>query len=328
MTMRTEYLVETVDTHTAGEPTRILTGGVDWQARGQTVDEQMERFEATHDDVRRMLMNEPRGHADMFGAVPVEPSVPDADLGVFYITPYGYGDMCGHANIGLVTAFVETGRLPATGSIRLETPVDVVDVRPKVTDGRVEQVRMENVDSFVFDQVTVDVPDHGPVAVEIVYSGIFFVMVDVAQLEPDFARANVDRLSSLALRIRDAVIDAVDITNPFTGAAARVIDTQFYERGDPERSLVVYPDGSVDRSPCGTGTCAKATLFAEWGELDEGESFVNRSLLDTEFEGRVVERFERDGVAVTTPAVAGSAHIVAKTTHTLDPADPLVGFSI
>jgi proline racemase len=107
-----------------------------------------------------------------------------------------------------------------------------------------------------------------------------------------------------------------------------VIDTQFYERGDPERSLVVYPDGSVDRSPCGTGTCAKATLLAERGELDVGESFVNHSLLGTEFEGRVVERSERDGLEVTTPAVAGSAHIVAKTTHTLDPTDPLVGFRV
>ena len=326
--MRTEYLLDTIDTHTAGEPTRILTGGVDWQARGQTVKEQMERFEATHDDVRRMLMNEPRGHADMFGAVPVEPSAPDADLGVFYITPYGYGDMCGHANIGLVTAFIETGRLSADDTIRLETPVDVIDVSPEVIDGRVERVGMENVESFVFDQVTVDVPDLGPTTVEIVYSGIFFVMIDASQLEPALARENVDRLSELALRIRDTVTDAVDIVNPLTGEPARVIDTQFYERGDPERSLVVYPDGSVDRSPCGTGTCAKATLLAERGELDAGESFVNHSLLGTEFEGRVVERSERDGLEVTTPAVAGSAHIVAKTTHTLDPTDPLVGFRV
>ena len=326
--MRTEYLLDTIDTHTAGEPTRILTGGVDWQSRGQTVKEQMERFEATHDDVRRMLMNEPRGHADMFGAVPVEPSAPDADLGVFYITPYGYGDMCGHANIGLVTAFIETGRLSADDTIRLETPVDVIDVSPEVIDGRVERVGMENVESFVFDQVTVDVPDLGPVTVEIVYSGIFFVMIDASQLEPALARENVDRLSELALRIRDTVTDEVDIVNPLTGEPARVIDTQFYERGDPERSLVVYPDGSVDRSPCGTGTCAKATLLAERGELDVGESFVNHSLLGTEFEGRVVERSERDGLKVTTPAVAGSAHIVAKTTHTLDPTDPLVGFRV
>jgi proline racemase len=326
--MRTEYLLDTIDTHTAGEPTRILTGGVDWQSRGQTVKEQMERFEATHDDVRRMLMNEPRGHADMFGAVPVEPSAPDADLGVFYITPYGYGDMCGHANIGLVTAFIETGRLSADDTIRLETPVDVIDVSPEVIDGRVERVGMENVESFVFDQVTVDVADLGPVTVEIVYSGIFFVMIDASQLEPALARENIDHLSELALRIRDTVTDAVDIVNPLTGEPARVIDTQFYERGDPERSLVVYPDGSVDRSPCGTGTCAKATLFAERGELDAGESFVNHSLLGTEFEGRVVERSERDGLEVATPAVAGSAHIVAKTTHTLDPTDPLVGFHV
>jgi len=326
--MRTEHLLDTIDTHTAGEPTRILTGGIDWHARGETVDEQMSRFEKTHDDIRNMLMNEPRGHADMFGAVPVEPSTPDADLGVFYITPYGYGDMCGHANIGLVTAFIETGRLPPKDTIRLETPVDVVEVSPEITDGRVDQVAMNNVESFVLDRVTVDVPEFGSVTVEIVYSGIFFVMIDAAQIGPSLVRDNVDRLSSLALRIRDAVTDQVDIVNPFTGEHARVIDTQFYERGEPERSLVVYPDGSVDRSPCGTGTCAKATLFAELEGLDTGDSFVNRSLLGTEFEGRVVDRYERDGVDVTVPAVAGSAHIVAKTTHVRDPDDPLTGFNI
>lgn len=326
--MRTACLLETIDTHTAGEPTRIFADGVGWHARGETVEEQMERFEDTHDDVRRMLMNEPRGHADMFGAVPVEPAAPDADLGVFYITPYGYGDMCGHANIGLVTAFIETGRLPADETVRLETPVDVVDVAPTTVDGRVEQVAMNNVESFVFDQVTVDVPEFGPLTVEIVYSGIFFVMVDVSQLDLELARENVDRLSTLALRTRDAVTEAVDIVNPLTNERARVIDTQFYERGDPERSLVVYPDGSVDRSPCGTGTCAKATLLAEWGELDAGETFVNRSLLGTEFEGRVVARSTRDGVDVTLPAVAGSAYVVAKTTHVRDPDDPLTGFSI
>jgi proline racemase len=325
---RTEYLLDTIDTHTAGEPTRILTGGVNWQSRGQTVKEQMERFEAQHDDVRRMLMNEPRGHDNMFGAVPVEPSAPNADLGVFYITPYGYGDMCGHANIGLVTAFVETGRLPAKHTIRLETPVDVIEVTPHVVDGRVERVEMENVESFVFDQVTVDMADLGSITVEIVYSGIFFVMIDASQLEPALTRENVDQLSDVALKVRDAVTADVDIVNPLTGEQARVIDVQFYERGDPERSLVVYPDGSIDRSPCGTGTCAKATLLASWGELDVGESFTNQSLLGTEFDGHVGERFDHDGVEGVMPAVAGSAHIVAKTTHMLDPADPLVGFTI
>jgi len=326
--MRTERLLDTIDTHTAGEPTRILTGGIDWQARGETVDKQMSRFEETHDDIRNMLMNEPRGHADMFGAVPVEPTAPDADLGVFYITPYGYGDMCGHANIGLLTAFIETGRLPPKDTIRLETPVDVVEVSPDVIDGRVKQVAMKNVESFVLNRTTVDVPELGSVTVDIVYSGIFFVMIDAVQVEPSLARKNVDALSSLALRIREAVTDQVDIVNPLTGEKARVIDTQFYARGDPERSLVVYPDGSVDRSPCGTGTCAKATLFAEFGDLKAGESFVNRSLIGTEFEGRVVNRYERDGVDVTVPAVAGSAHIVAKTTHVHDPEDPLTGFNI
>jgi proline racemase len=230
--------------------------------------------------------------------------------------------------MGLVTAFIETGRLPPKETICLETPVDVVDLSPNIVDDQVAQVEMNNVESFVFDEMTVDVPNVGSITVEIVYSGIFFVMVDAAQIDLALDAENIDRLSPLALRIRDAVTKAVDIVNPLTNEPARVIDTQFYERGEPERSLVIYPDGSVDRSPCGTGTCAKATLFAEWGELAVGESFVNQSMLGTEFEGGVVERSERDGVEVIVPSVAGSAYVVADTTHLLDPADPLTGFNI
>jgi proline racemase len=326
--MRTDYLLDAIDTHTAGEPTRILTGGIDWHARGETVDEQMRRFEATHDDVRRMLMNEPRGHDNMFGAVTVEPADETADLGVFYVTPYGYGDMCGHANVGLVTAYVETGRLPATDTVRLETPVGVVETSPTVVDGRVERVTMENVESFVAGRETVDVEGVGSVTVDLVYSGIFFVMIDAAQLPVPLDREHVDELSTLALRIRDAVTDATDIVNPLTGEPARVVDTQLYERGDPETSLVVYPDGSVDRSPCGTGTCAKATLLHDRGELAVGEWMHNRSLLDTEFRGRVTETRERDGVRVTVPEVSGSAYVVAKHTFFRDPDDPLTGFQI
>jgi proline racemase len=328
-TMKTDRLVDTIDTHTAGEPTRILTGGVDWHARGETVDEQMTRFEANHDDVRRMLMNEPRGHDNMFGAVPVEPSAPEADLGVFYITPYGYGDMCGHANVGLVTAFIETGRLHPTDTVRIETPVGMVETSPHVRNGRVERVAMENVESFVADELTVRVDGLGSVTVQLVYSGIFFIMIDVSQLEPALTRENVDVLAEQAVRIRDAVTAVTEIINPLTGEPARVIDTQLYERRDgAEISLVVYPDGSVDRSPCGTGTCAKATLLYERGELKVGETFTNRSVLDTAFRGRIVDTYERDGLRVTVPEVSGSAYVVAKNTFVRDPDDPITGFTL
>lgn len=327
--MRTNCLVDVIDTHTAGEPTRILTGGIDWHTRGETVDEQMERFAESHDSIREMVMREPRGHDDMFGAVPVEPAADAADLGVFYITPYGYGDMCGHANIGLVTAYIETGRLPTKDTIRLETPVGIAEMSPRVRKGRVEQVAMENVESFVSDRVVVDVDDIGTIRVEIVYSGIFFFMIDASQLDIPITKENVDTLSRYAASIRTAVTDAVEVVNPLTDEPARVVDTQFYERGGAnEKSLVVYPDGSVDRSPCGTGTCAKATLLVEDGELNVGEVFTNESVLGTTFQGRVLDQYERDSLRVCVPEVAGSAHIIAKNTFVRDPDDPLNGFSI
>jgi len=117
--METEYLLDTIDTHTGGEPTRILSSGVGWSARGESVDEQMARFEREHDEVRELLMQEPRGHDDMFGAVPVEPAAEAADLGLFFLVHDGYGDMCGHAVIGAVTALVETGKLDPEGAVTI-----------------------------------------------------------------------------------------------------------------------------------------------------------------------------------------------------------------
>jgi len=326
--METEYLLDTIDTHTAGEPTRILVGGVDLGGVGDPVDERMARFEREHDDVRKLLMQEPRGHDDMFGAVPVAPAEETADLGLFFLVHDGYGEMCGHAIIGVVTAFVETGRL-SEGPVVIETPVGSVRAHPHVADGRVEAVTVENTPSFVYDRLTVDPSRVGPVAVDVVYSGIFFAMVDVAEVDASLDRKSVDVLSRYGVAIREAVNDRLDVTHPLTGRDSRVLDTAFYEpRGSVDRILTVLSDGSVDRSPCGTGTCGRMTLLYDRGELALDQPHRTESVIGTEFEGRLTGVDRRDGLTVVTPEVTGSAYVVAKNTYLLDPDDPLTGFSV
>lgn len=327
--METSHSFGTIDTHTAGEPTRILTSGVNWNARGRSVREQQVAFEAEHDWIRRLLMQEPRGHADMFGAVPVEPAAVDADLGVIWLDHEGFPDQCGHGLIGIVTAFIETGQLSPDGPVRVETPPGVVVAQPTVVDGSVERVAVENVPSFVYDTVTVDVADLGPVEVDVVYSGIYVAIVDAAALGIPVDVARLDALREHGLAIRAAVNDTLDIEHPLTGERGAVRVTEFSERvDDGYRNTVVLADGSIDRSPCGTGTCAKATLLHAEGHLDVGETFTNESIIGTQFEGRILEIERRDGRTVTVPEVSGAAHVTGEHTFYLDPSDPTRGFSL
>lgn len=157
--MHTETLIETLDTHTAGEPTRLITSGLDRsKLHGDSVAAKCRAFAETQDWLRELVLCEPRGHDDMFGAVPVEPAANDADLGLFFMDTGGYLEMCGHGTIGAVTALLEAGRLEARETITVETPAGLVYTHPTVDEtGRVESVAIRNVESFVYDALTVPV---------------------------------------------------------------------------------------------------------------------------------------------------------------------------
>jgi len=327
--MQSEHLITTLDTHTAGEPTRIVTDGLGWSSRDQTVAEQARRFATDYDWARKLLMEEPRGHTDMFGAVPVKPADPEADLGLIFLTHDGVGELCGHAIMGVVTAFVETGRLDPGEEISIETPVGVSTATAELAGDRVDEVAVRSPPSFVYDEVTVALDGLGEVRVDVVYAGIFFAMVDAGDLGLSLGREPVDELVQHGLDVRAAVNADLDVVHPLTGASREVILTEFYEPRDPvDGTLVVLADGSVDRSPCGTGTCAKMALLHHRGELGVGEPYRTEGPIGTQFEGRLLHTEQTDGYTVTRPEVAGSAYITAKNTFVLDPADPLTGFSL
>ena len=325
--------IETVDTHTEGEPTRIITGGIDESSfSGGRVADQRDRFADSLDWVRELLMKEPRGHDDMFGAVLTDPAHDAADVGAFFMDSGGYLDMCGHGTIGLVTALIERGELDATPTVTLETPAGLVETRPTVEDGYVSAVTLRNVESFVYDRLTVSV--EGPsgrvtVPVDLVYAGNFFALVDSTAVGLAVDTTNTETFVRLGLAIRERVNEELDIQHPFTGDESAVSITEFYQSNpDVDSNIVVFGDGQVDRSPCGTGTCAKMTLLHERGDLGLDDPYEYESVIGTRFEGCLVDAEERDGYTVTTPEVSGSAEITGEHTFIRRPHDSLDGFSV
>lgn len=327
--METSHAFSTVETHTAGEPTRIITDGIEFSSGEKTTAEYREEFETEYDWVRRLLIKEPRGHDDMFGAVPVPTSHPDADIGLFFLTNDGYLDMCGHATIGTVTAFLELGRLPIQETIAVETPAGLIETRPTLDGRSVEEVEFRNVDSFVQESCQISLRSGPTVDVDIVYGGNYLAMVDADELGVSISKGNTHRLIELGREVRLAVNERVRIEHPFTGEPATVDLTEFYEHGEGvDRNVTVFADGSIDRSPCGTGTSAKMALLHARGELDVGESYRHRSVIDTEFEGSLASVRTREGRTVVTPLIRGSAYIIAKNQFLLNPDDPIIGFNV
>jgi len=321
----------TVDTHTEGEPTRILLDGVDRSTLdGDSVRAKRDSFAEQYDWVRDLLMREPRGHDDMFGAVLVEPRDGDADIGAFFMDSEGYLDMCGHGTIGIVTALVELGHLAAEPTIRVETPAGVVDATPRYADGGVEAVTIENVESFVYETLTVPVSFlDSPLPVDVAYAGNYFALVDSDRLGVSVDTTRTDDLVDWGLEIRDAVNDALDIEHPLSGEPGRVTITEIYDASDDvDRSIVVFGDGQVDRSPCGTGTCAKMALLHDAGALAVDEPYLHESIVGTRFEGRIVDTNAQDGVTLTVPTITGSARITGTHTFVKDTRDPITGLRL
>jgi len=344
--MPTDTLVETLDTHTAGEPTRIVTSGFDRSTiRGGSVAAQRDRFADALDWLRELLLCEPRGHDDMFGAVPVEPAADNADLGLFFMDSRGYLDMCGHGTIGAVTALIETGQLSPAETVVVETPAGLVETRPTVSDGRVGDVTVRNVESFVCDTVSVSLDNLGggvtsldaadptddslSVPVDIVSAGNVFAMVEADAVGLSVGTASVDAFVEYGRAIRRAVNERFDVVDPFTDEARAVSIVEFYEHGaEADRNVVVFGDGQVDRSPCGTGTCAKMMLLHREGDLGVDEPYRYESVIGTRFTGRLVDIERRNGIDVGTPEVTGSAYITGRHTFMRDERDDLGGFSL
>ena len=332
--MKLNKMISVIDTHTAGEAARLVTAGIP-KIPGKDMVEKKQYFIEHLDDVRKSVMFEPRGHQDMFGAFLLPPTKEEADFGLVFMDTGGYLNMCGHNTIAAVTAAVETGMVDVEEGatekeVVVETPAGLIYATAKLKDNgtKVKEVSFKNVESFLYKRdVELDVEGVGNVKFDISFGGSFFCIISADQLGLEVKPENASKLKEAGLKIRDAINANIEIQHP-TLAHIKTVDlVEIYDKpSHPEatfKNVVVFGDGNIDRSPCGTGTSAKlATLYAK-GELKPGEPFVYESILGTLFKGRIVEERKLADFDAVIPEITGSGYILGFSNYVYDPDDSL-----
>jgi proline racemase len=305
-------LISTVDYHTGGEPFRIVTGGVG-PLEGRTILDKR-RYAAEHlDRVRRLLVFEPRGHADMYGCFVTEPEDEGADLGVVFFHNAGYSTACGHGTIALVTWALENGRVEGP-EVVVDVPSGRLPTVARIEEGRVASVSFRNVPAFVHARGLAAAGRE----VDVAFGGAFY-----ASLEERVEPSQLTRLIELGREIKAGLEQDHEIVHPQEPELRDVYGVIFWqEEGESpltQRNVTVFADGEVDRSPCGSGTSARLALLHAEGRLAAGEPLRHLSIVGSEFTGRVVEELA-EGVVTE---VEGSAHLTGRHEFVLEPNDEL-----
>lgn len=346
--MRTNRLITTVEAHAEGEPGRVITGGVP-HLPGATVFERMRYMQTHHDDIRLKMLREPRGNPGLCCNVIVPPCHPQADMGFIIMEQQEYPPMSGSNTICVVTVLLETGILPMVEPVTeltLEAPAGLIKVVATCQDGKVTSVCFENVPAFaVHLDATVEVAGLGPVNVDVAWGGMFFVLADAARLGVDLSADNGAEILRISEAIRHATAEQLPVVHPDNpeitgptitnlwgppvdpathGRGAITISTGPFDPNHPETA-----SGILDRSPCGTGTCAKMAVMHARGQLGLGQDYVNAGPLGTTFTGRILRETTVGPYKAIVPSLSGQGWIYGTAQYTLDPSDPFPnGFTV
>jgi len=328
--MTAEAAIETVEMHTGGEPVRIIVSGYPTLS-GRTLLEKRRDARGRLDHLRRRLMHEPRGHFDMYGALPVEPDHPDAAFAVLFLHNEGYSTMCGHATIALGRWAVDSGRVkavePETRFV-LQCPCGPVAVTVGVKDGHAGRVRFESVPAFAaaLDR-TIEVPGFGPVTVDVGYGGAFYAVLPAQRLGLDMTNSPLRSLVDAATAVTAAAKRAVPLDHPDDADLAFLYGTILTDGGDgkekPSVNVCVFAEREVDRSPTGSGVTARLALAHARGLAKPGDPHVFESLTGARFGGRVARETTLGGRMAVTVEVSGEAYYTGSARFTAEAADPL-----
>lgn len=339
--MLSSRILTTVEAHAEGEPGRVITGGLP-NITGASVFEKMQNMQALHDDIRLLMLREPRGNPGLCCNALVPPCDPDADMGFIIMEQTEYPPMSGSNTICVVTVLLETGILPMSEpltNLTLEAPAGLIKVRATCLNGKVTAVEFRNVPAFAMHlDAIIDVPSIGPIKVDIAWGGMFFVLADAdaigLSLDPDNG-SEITRVSEALLHATKEQLPVVHPENPnitgptLTNLWARPTDPETDGRGAITISTGPFdPDhpneasGILDRSPCGTGTCAKMAVLHARGTLKLGQTYVNAGPLGTTFSGRIIEETFVGPYPGIVPSLAGQGWICGHSNYTLDPSDP------
>jgi proline racemase len=331
--------ITTIDAHAAGEPLRIITGGLP-ELPGATILERRRFMQENLDHIRRARMWEPRGHFDMYGCVLTPPVTPEAHIGVLFMHNEGYSTMCGHGVIALVTALIETGALPDDGArtaVNLDTPAGLVRATAHMrAGGKVERVSFLNVPSFLYARdLDIEVPGIGSIQTDIGFGGAFYAILPAERLGLDVVPAQRAALVAAGEAVKRAVNATTRIQHPLESDLGFLYGTIL--TGPPEdsshhsRNICVFANAEVDRSPTGTGVSARVAVHHARGELDANTAIQVESILgrSSVFTGRVHSLTAEGDFPAVVPEVSGRAFLTGRHTFVLDADDPLgAGFLV
>jgi proline racemase len=322
--------INTIDTHTAGEPLRIILDGLP-ELKGDTILEKRKFMKENLDHLRTTLMFEPRGHADMYGCVITQPVSDNAEFGVIFTHNEGYSTMCGHGIIAVTKIAIQTGLVvknePDT-VIKIDTPAGLVTSYAKISGDEIEKIYFHNVPSYVLTlNKNVEVDGIGSVNFDIAFGGAYYAFVDADKLGISMTENNFRLLIEKGMDIKRAVMESYEIQHPykkdlnflygtiFTGAALK--------KENHSRNVCVFADGEVDRSPTGTGVSARMALHYAKKEIGINEPVVIESIIGSEFTGRVAKTTKFGDYSAVIPEVEGNAYVTGKHEFIIDPEDPL-----
>jgi trans-L-3-hydroxyproline dehydratase len=322
--------IRTIDAHTAGEPFRVVLEGFP-ELEGDTILERRRYARQHHDQLRRALMWEPRGHADMYGCLITEPVTPQADLGILFMHNEGFSTMCGHGIIGIATVALETGLLPIQGEqteIGLDTPAGFVKATAFVENGKVRKVRFINVPSFVLaaDQ-SIELPQYGRIHYDLAFGGAFYAYLEASQLGLSLSPEGYDGIIKAGVALKQAIMAERQVPHPIEPDLSFLYGAIFIGQAqDPahhSRNVCVFADGEVDRCPTGTGVSGRLAIHHLRGEVEVDQWIGIESIIGSVFRGRIVDTAQVGDFPAVVPEVEGSAYITGRHEFLIQPGDPL-----
>lgn len=347
--MRVSKMIHAVDTHVGGEPGRVIVGGV-VDVPGSTMFEKMRYLETEADELRQRMLREPRGYPALCCNLVLPPTRPEAAAGYVIMEQVEYPGMSGTNTIAVATVLLETGMVPSSEPVTelvLEAPAGLIKIRASVEGGKVKQVEFENVPAFaVHLDAELDVPELGQVRVDVAYGGMFYVIADADQVGLTLDASEAAEATRIGEMIKAACQEQLpEPVHPensgIRGVTIGQLSAPPHLPGSHRRNTVIVSSGKLDwqkpltwtgvldRSPCGTGTCAKmATLWAR-GKLPLGQDFVHEGILGTTFTGRLLRRTKVGDYDAVVPTIAGTAWITGFAQYVVDPEDPFPnGFTV
>jgi proline racemase len=326
-------MITAVDAHACGEPGRVITGGV-LDVPGRTMFEKMKYLEAHSDHIRLLMLREPRGYPALCCNVILPSAHPDADAGYVIMEQVEYPPMSGTNTICVVTVLIETGMVEAVEPLthlKLETPAGLISVDAEVIGGKVRKVTFRNVPAFAahLDRA-IEVAGLGTVTVDVAYGGMFYVIADAAQFGLTLVPGDAREIVRIAELIKTAAQQQLPVSHPENPAIAGVSIAEL-THGNRNAVVVSTKSGSgvLDRSPCGTGTCARMAVLHAKGKLPLHQDFIHEGILGTKFTGRLVKESQVGPYSAVIPTLSGQAWITGFAQYVLDPEDPFPqGFTV